>query len=78
MTREVFKGVCVLAVVAGMAGVHAPVWAQKGTQSCKLQSQKVVQGREKRCIYVCQDKTLEGRSRKLDSDCPSHITSARH
>jgi hypothetical protein len=73
MKRVVFVW-CVVLLGAVAPGA---VWAQKGTQSCKLQSEKVVQGRERQCIYQCPDKSLEGRTRKVDSDCPKYIDSAK-
>lgn len=56
---------------------QAMAWGQGGgkSQSCKLESQKLVQGRERMCFYRCEDKTLEGRTRKPEQDCPRHITS---
>jgi hypothetical protein len=46
-------------------------WAQSGKKqmSCKLQSDKV-KGKERTCIYVCEDKSIEGRTRKSESSCP--------
>lgn len=49
---------------------------QKKEMSCKLQSDKV-KGKERMCLYVCPDKSLEGRSRKPESTCPPYISSPR-
>jgi hypothetical protein len=62
-------------VIIAAALLAATASAQKKPMSCKLQSEQVIQGREKRCLYVCEDKSLEGRTRKIDSDCPKYITS---
>lgn len=48
----------------------------KKEMSCKLQSDKV-KGKERMCLYVCEDKSLEGRTRKPESTCPAYINSAR-
>jgi hypothetical protein len=60
------------------AVLMSPAWAQSGKKqmSCKLQSDKV-KGKERTCIYVCEDKSLEGRTRKPESSCPSSINSTR-
>jgi hypothetical protein len=42
--------------------------------SCKLQSDKVKYG-ERTCVYVCKDKSLEGRTRQADLSCPAFIKS---
>lgn len=56
---------------------HAMAWGQGAgkSQTCKLESQKLVQGRERMCLYRCADKTLEGRTRKPEQDCPRTISS---
>ncbi len=54
-----------------------PASAQKKPMSCQLKSETVVQGREKRCLYVCEDKSIEGMTRKTNSGCPKSITSAQ-
>jgi hypothetical protein len=43
--------------------------------TCKLSSEKVVGGREKQCLYVCEDKSIEGRSRAPSSSCPGTVQS---
>jgi hypothetical protein len=62
------------ALLITVSASHALAQAQKKPMSCKLQSEKVIAGKEKQCLYVCEDKQLEGRSRKVDSDCPTYIT----
>jgi hypothetical protein len=57
-----------------LATVSSPALAQKKEVSCKLKSEKIIQGREKQCLYVCPDKSLEGRTRTKDQVCPSFIT----
>jgi hypothetical protein len=57
-----------------LATITSPALAQKKEVSCKLKSEKIIQGREKQCLYVCPDQSLEGRTRKKDSDCPPFIT----
>lgn len=64
-----------ITVAAALTALTAS--AQKKPMSCKLQSETVVQGREKRCLYVCEDKSLEGMTRKVNSGCPKSITSAQ-
>lgn len=66
----------VLGITFTMALMSITAMAQKKPMSCKLKSEKVVQGKEKKCLYVCEDKSLEGRTRKIDSACPAYITSA--
>lgn len=61
-----------------MATFSVSAWAKKKEVSCKLQSEKIVQGREKQCLYVCPDKSLEGRTRKKDADCPRFITTTQN
>ena len=46
----------------------------KQPMSCKLQSDKVKYG-ERTCVYVCKDKSLEGRTRQADLSCPAYIKS---
>ncbi len=68
-----------LAAAALLSWVTVPVTqAQepKKAMSCKLQSDKV-KGKERMCLYVCEDKSLEGRTRKPESTCPSYINSTR-
>ena len=48
----------------------------KKEMSCKLKSDKV-KGKERTCLYVCEDKSLEGRTRKPESTCPPYINSTR-
>jgi hypothetical protein len=57
-----------------LTAVGSSALAQKKEVSCKLKSEKIIQGREKQCLYVCPDQSLEGRTRKKDSDCPPFIT----
>ena len=73
MPRQSLK----LFIALTTALIAATTMAQKKPMSCKLKSEKVVQGREKKCLYVCEDKSLEGRLRKIDSSCPKYITSAQ-
>jgi hypothetical protein len=51
----------------------APVAAKSMT--CKLSSEKLVGGREKQCLYVCEDKSIEGRTRAPSSSCPRTVQS---
>ena len=73
-----------LAAVAGVAGVAGVAAAASGSvaaqpdrkpMTCKLSSEKVVGGREKQCLYVCEDKSIEGRSRAPSSSCPGTVQS---
>lgn len=74
------SGACMRAFAAGLAlclvGAAALAQGSKKPLSCKLDSERIIQGKEKKCLYVCEDKSLEGRSRKPDSDCPKYINSA--
>ncbi len=60
-----------------VAGAAGPASAQSGSKSmtCKLSSEKVVAGRERQCLYVCEDKSLEGRTRSVSSTCPKTVQS---
>ena len=69
-----------LSVVAALAFVVAAMWsnsvqAQK-SMLCKLQSEKVVQGRERQCLYRCADGTIEGRTRRVNQECLKTVYSA--
>lgn len=68
---------CLAAVVAMAAGASSPAAAQADGKSmtCKLSSEKLVGGREKQCLYVCEDKSIEGRSRAPSSSCPRTVQS---
>lgn len=57
-----------------LTSISSTALAQKKEVSCKLKSEKIIQGREKQCLYVCPDQGLEGRTRKKDQECPSFIT----
>ena len=57
-----------------LTAVGSSAFAQKKEVSCKLKSEKIIQGREKQCLYVCPDQSLEGRTRKKDQQCPSFIS----
>lgn len=67
----------VLGLTVTMALMSITAMAQKKPMSCKLKSEKIVQGKEKKCLYVCEDKSLEGRTRNVDSSCPKYITSSQ-
>jgi hypothetical protein len=55
---------------------NAMAQGKKKEMSCKLQSDKV-KGKERMCLYVCEDKSLEGRTRKSEVTCPPYINSTR-
>lgn len=63
--------------VLSAAGLAAPQAARAADKSmtCKLSSDKVVGGRERQCLYVCEDKSIEGRTRAPSSSCPSTVRS---
>ena len=42
--------------------------------SCNLKSSKVVSS-QRMCVYLCSDKTLEGRFTNVDSNCTIRINS---
>lgn len=65
-------------VALAVAGATGPATAQSDRKSmtCKLSSEKVIAGRERQCLYVCEDKSLEGRSRSPSSSCPRTVQSA--
>lgn len=44
--------------------------------TCKLESQRVIQGRERQCIYRCPDGSIEGRTRRLNQECLSTVQAA--
>jgi hypothetical protein len=56
---------------------NAMAQGEKKEMSCKLQSDKV-KGKERMCLYVCEDKSLEGRTRKPENTCPAYINSTRN
>jgi hypothetical protein len=56
-----------------MVSAAAPAVAKAMT--CRLSSEKVVGGREKQCLYVCEDKSIEGRTRAVSSSCPRTVQS---
>jgi hypothetical protein len=64
------------ALLAPLTTPIAMAQGKKKEMSCKLQSDKV-KGKERMCLYVCEDKSLEGRTRKPESTCPSFINSTR-
>lgn len=70
-----------LAVTTALLGTlstpHAIAQNKKKEMSCKLQSDKV-KGKERMCLYVCEDKSLEGRTRKPENSCPSYINSPKN
>jgi uncharacterized protein (DUF2141 family) len=50
----------------------------KKTLQCKLESEKVVQGKERRCLYRCSDGTIEGRTRRLKQACLKTVQTANN
>lgn len=67
----------VFGITLVMALISTTAMAQKKSMSCKLKSERVIEGKERKCLYVCEDKSLEGRTRNIDSTCPKFITSAQ-
>ena len=67
---------CTAALLTGLTTPNAMAQGKKKEMSCKLQSDKV-KGKERMCLYVCEDKSLEGRTRKPENTCPSYINSTR-
>lgn len=67
----------VLAITVVMALITTTAMAQKKPMSCKLKSERVIEGKERKCLYVCEDKSLEGRTRNIDSTCPRYISSSQ-
>jgi len=69
-----------LTLIAGVLFSSALLWTDsaqsKKTLLCKLESEKVVQGKERRCLYRCSDGSIEGRTRRLNEECLSTIRSA--
>lgn len=60
-----------------LATPNAMAQGKKEEISCKLKSDKV-KGKERMCLYVCDDKSIEGRTRKPESPCPAYINSTRN
>lgn len=52
-----------------------PTLSGAGNMSCKLQDDKIVEGRTRHCLYRCDGGALEGRSRGVDQSCPGYINS---
>jgi hypothetical protein len=76
--RRIVSGLTAAPMVAlAVAGAIGPATAQSDRKSmtCKLSSEKVVGGRERQCLYVCEDKSLEGRTRSTSSSCPRTVQS---
>lgn len=67
---------CTATLLTTLTTPSAMALSKKKEMSCKLQSDKV-KGKERMCLYVCDDKSLEGRTRKPESTCPSYINSTR-
>lgn len=67
---------CTATLLTTLTTPSAMAQSKKKEMSCKLQSDKV-KGKERMCLYVCDDKSLEGRTRKPESTCPSYINSTR-
>lgn len=65
------------ALLATLTTPIAMAQGKKKEMSCKLQSDKV-KGKERMCLYVCEDKSIEGRTRKPESTCPAYINSTRN
>jgi hypothetical protein len=59
--------------------VITPAMAQGKNKemSCKLQSDKL-KGKERTCIYVCPDKSIEGRTRTANNSCPAFVNSQKN
>lgn len=75
MTKFIFSfSVCAVALFS-VFFVTETVHAKKN-MVCKLQSEKVIQGRERQCLYRCTDGTIEGRTRKVDQECLKTVFSA--
>lgn len=75
MTKFIFLfSVCAVALIS-VFFVTETVHAKKN-MVCKLQSEKVIQGRERQCLYRCTDGTIEGRTRKVDQECLKTVFSA--
>ena len=69
-----------LTLAAGTLILSAFLWASSAqankTLTCKLESEKVVQGKERRCLYRCSDGSIEGRTRRVKQACLKTIRSA--
>lgn len=62
----------VLALLSALALNPAVAQSKSKEMSCKLKSDKV-KGNERTCIYVCPDKSLEGRTRTASNSCPAFV-----
>lgn len=71
-----------LTLIAGVLFTSALLWSDsaqsKKTLLCKLETEKVVQGKERRCLYRCSDGSIEGRTRRLKQACLQTVRSANN
>lgn len=44
--------------------------------TCKLESQRVIQVKERQCIYRCPDGSIEGRTRRVNQECLRTVVAA--
>ena len=63
----------ILSACSALAFLISALWvdtaqAQK-SMVCRLQSEKVVQGKERQCLYKCADGSIEGRTRRVNQEC---------
>lgn len=61
-----------IAMLSALALPPAMAQSKSKDMSCKLKSDKV-KGNERTCIYVCADKSLEGRTRTASNSCPAFV-----
>lgn len=76
-TFSLFSMSLITTLLVTLTTPNAMAQGKKKEMSCKLQSDKV-KGKERMCLYVCEDKSLEGRTRKPESTCPAYINSTRN
>lgn len=75
MSKIIFLSLISTLAFVSAALVTESVYAQK-SMLCKLQSDKVIQGRERQCLYRCSDGSLEGRTRRVNQECLKTVYSA--
>lgn len=61
-----------VALLSALALKPAIAQSKSKEMSCKLKSDKL-KGKERTCIYVCPDKSLEGRTRTASNSCPAFV-----
>lgn len=75
MRKTLFTALlCSASLITTWTLTPAMAQSKKQNMSCKLQSDKL-KGKERTCIYICPDKSIEGRTRTANNSCPTSVNS---